>query len=75
VKIAKQKNAVFFLAHAACGGAPGLSARRPVRCFMHIFKCYSVLEHFNIENVEMLGKDLLSESLPRDDRKANLFRR
>jgi hypothetical protein len=28
VKIAKQKNAVFCLAHAACGGAPGLSARR-----------------------------------------------
>jgi hypothetical protein len=34
-----------------------------------------MLERFNIENVETLGKDLLSKSLPRDDRKANLFRR
>jgi hypothetical protein len=42
VKIAKQKNAVFCLAHAACGGAPGLSARRPVRCLICIFKRYSV---------------------------------
>jgi hypothetical protein len=43
VKIAKQKNAVFSLAHAACGGAPGLSARQPVRCLIDIFKRYSVL--------------------------------
>jgi hypothetical protein len=28
VKIAKQKNVVFCLAHAACGGAPGFLARR-----------------------------------------------
>jgi hypothetical protein len=33
------------------------------------------LGHFNIENVEMLCKDLLSKFLPRDARKANLFRR
>jgi hypothetical protein len=43
-KIARQKNAVFCRAHAACGGAPGLSARRLVRCSIRIFKCYSVPE-------------------------------
>jgi hypothetical protein len=40
VKIDKQKNAVFCLAHAACGGAPDLSVRR--------------LEQMNIFNVRLL---------------------
>jgi hypothetical protein len=47
-KIAKQKT-WFLLCSAACGGAPGLSARRPVRCIMYIFKRYSVLAIFTLQ--------------------------
>jgi hypothetical protein len=54
VKIAKQKNVVFCLAHAACGGAPGWLARRPGHCFIRIFKWYSVLARINIENIHPL---------------------
>jgi hypothetical protein len=52
-KIRTAKNGVFCRVHAACGGAPGLSARRRGRCLIRIFKCYSVLEQLTLETVRL----------------------